>query len=533
MNKQLLAFGDVPQLAKTDVAYATQNPALKHFYAYPPTLSSFSEIISKQASRQYPRKDVVDALTAQYQHLSSVEPVRSNIEALLSEKTFTVVTAHQPSLFLGPLYFIYKALSAIRLARAIEAEEKGKYRIVPVFVLGSEDHDLEELNKINLYGKRIEWQPGEQGPVGNMSSKSLRTPLEELAVILGSSEAAQALYARVEQAYTHTSTFASATQALLHEFLGRFGLIVLNMSDASLKRHFIPVMREELLHQHSFRLVNQTIEELQQIGFKTQAAPREINLFYLNGHSRERIVREENTYKVLNTSILFTEKEILDELEKYPERFSPNVILRPLFQEIVLPNLAYVGGGGELAYWLERRRLFEYFDVSYPVLVRRHSVMWIDRDAAKKLDKLGISSTHFFIDTDQLVRDFIARHATGAVDLQAEISDLEAIFKRVAQKATAIDPTLEKSALAESVKASAALEQWQSRLVRAEKQKHETALNQLKTLKDKFFPSHGLQERYDNVLPYLLKYGDAFLDTLLSHFEPFEQGFVVLEEQGN
>ncbi|MBL7781190.1 MAG: bacillithiol biosynthesis BshC, partial [Saprospiraceae bacterium] len=260
-----------------------------------------------------------------------------------------------------------------------------------------------------------------------------------------------------------------------------------------------------------------------------QAAPREINLFYLKPGMRQRIVLEDGMYRVLQTNLGFSEAEIMAELDLHPERFSPNVVLRPLYQETILPNLAYVGGGGELAYWLERRSLFEHFGIAFPMLVRRNSVLWLDQDAQKKLTKFGFTPQQFFQDTEALVREYIAANASGEVSLDKEIADLKTIFDQIAAKAVAIDPTLEKAVRADETKSVAAFEQWQGRLLRAEKQKHEVTLNQMRALKEKLFPGNGLQERTDNFLPYLLKYGDAFLEALQENLDPFEAGFVIIE----
>ncbi len=530
MQKTLLPYSQVPQLAKTDVAYATGDPRLRPFYTYEPTLDCFAKAIADRDAITYPRADLVETLREQYQTLPVQSAVQENIEALRQDHTFTITTAHQPSLFLGPLFFLYKALTTINLAEAVQKTRSDGQRVVPVFVLGSEDHDLEELNSIHLFGKKLTWASTEQGAVGSMHTSGLGGVLAELKNILGGSEAAAALFARVERAYTQAPTLAAATQAMLHDLFGRFGLVVIDMNDARLKRHFIPIMRAEILEQPAHRLVQETIGRLQALGFKTQAAPREINLFYLQPGSRERITQVAGRYQVLNTELTFSQDELLAELDAHPERFSPNVVLRPLFQETILPNLAYVGGGGELAYWLERKDLFEHFGRPFPMLLRRNSALWLDRDAGKKLAKTGFTATRLFEDTEGLVRAFIAAHADGEVDLSAEIGSLHQLFDQVAKKATVVDPTLEKAVRAEEVKFAGALEQWQSRLLRAEKQKHEVAISQLRALKEKLFPANGLQERTDNFLPYLLKYGDGFVDTLKENLDPLEAGFVVLEE---
>jgi len=533
MLKTLLPYGQVPQLAKTDVAYATGDARLMPFYTYPPRPESFSEVLHDREKMMYPRADLVQVLTEQYQALPKQALVREHIEALRQATTFTVITAHQPSLLLGPLFFLYKAVTIINLAKIAEQENTSR-RVVPVFVLGSEDHDLEELNSIHLYGKKLTWASTEQGAVGSMHTAGLAEILAELKTILGESEAAQTLFARVERAYTEPLTLAEATRAMLHELFGRYGLVVVDLNDARLKRHFIPVMRAELLEQPAFRLVNSSIEQLNAAGFKTQAAPREINLFYMQPGQRNRITLTmngpERHYQVVNTEITFTEAAVLTELDAHPERFSPNVVLRPLMQESILPNLAYVGGGGELAYWLERKALFAHFKVPFPMLLRRNSVLWVDRELGKKLAKLQVTALQLFEDVDTLVRNFVTAHSTAEVHLAEEIAALRQIFDRIAQKATAIDATLEKAVRADAVKTVAGLEQWESRLGRAEKQKHDVSLQQLRALKEKLFPANGLQERTDNFLPYLLKYGDGFIATLKEHLDPFAAGFVVLEE---
>jgi bacillithiol biosynthesis cysteine-adding enzyme BshC len=245
---------------------------------------------------------------------------------------------------------------------------------------------------------------------------------------------------------------------------------------------------------------------------------------------RARIVREGERFNILGTGLSFTETEMEAELQAYPERFSPNVVLRPLYQETILPNLAYIGGGGEIAYWLERKAQFEHFNVNFPMLVRRNSVLWIDRGTSQKLERLGIAFQQLFQDTDLLVRQFIEAQSETALDLQAEIQELASLFERVREKAVPVDPTLEKAVMAESVKQIKVLEQLESRLMRAEKQKHETSVNQIRALREKLFPGNGLQERQDNFLNFYQKYGETFFHVLKNHLHPLENGFLVIED---
>ncbi len=530
MLKKLIPFEKVPQLAKTDLAYATGVEHLVPFFKYDLRQDVFHQIIQDKSKADVPRDVLADTLLAQYATIPNHGHIIPLIESLRNKNTFTVTTAHQPCLFTGPLYFIYKAITTINLAEAVQGIIGPAHKIVPIFVLGGEDHDIEEVNNINLFNKKVVWEPGVNGPVGKISTASLAPILEQMNGILGTADLARTLYTRIEAAYTQHATFGEATQALIHDLLGDYGLIVLDMNVSALKRAFIPVMERELTEQVSYKLVTETVEKLNQVGFKTQASPREINLFFMEGSSRERIVKEDNVYKVLNTDRVFTEAEILAHLHAHPEHFSPNVVLRPLYQETILPNLAYVGGGGELAYWLERKSLFDYFGINYPMLLRRNSVLWIDRDSSKKMERLGFTAAQFFQDIEVLVRQFIENNASGNISLSSELQDFERLIKKIAHKAYLIDPTLEKAVEADGVKLKASLEQWESRLMRAEKQKHEVVLTQLRTLKEKLFPANGLQERHDNFIPVYLRYGNRMFDILKEKMLPLEHGFIVIED---
>jgi bacillithiol synthase len=532
MLKKLIPFDKVPQLAKTDLAYATGDRALMPFYKYELRHDVFRQIIAdKKQQNHIPRTELVSVLREQYASIPHNERTKAIIDALADSDTFTVTTAHQPCLFGGPLYFMYKAITAINLAEAIQGIVGPVAKIVPIFVLGTEDHDIDEVNHIHLFQKTVRWEPPAGGPVGEISTESLTAALAEIKAILGETDHARLMYQKLERAYTRQPNFARATQALLHDLFGRFGLVVLDMNHRALKAHIQPIIKAELVDQIGHKLVTPVTEQLNALGFKTQATPREINLFYLQANSRNRIVLEGDLYKVLNTDRSFTQAEILAELEQHPERFSPNVVLRPLFQESVLPNLAYVGGGGELAYWLERKPLFEHFNINYPVLVRRNSVLWIERDSVKKIQKFGISPVRFFEDAETLVRQYVEENSATDVNLSSEMNDLRRIFEEIEDKANQIDPTLEAAVRADAVKTHNLLEQWQNRLLRAEKQKHEVTLNQIRALKDKLFPGGGLQERHTNFMPFFLRYGERFFDIMKDKLLPLDQGFVVLEDQ--
>lgn len=525
-----IPFEQIDQLSSRDKAYAQKDSALRPFYKYSVDIESFAQIIEDKKKDNTNRAVLVQELQAQYAQLSANDKVNQQVERLSDSNTFTITTAHQPSLFTGPLYFVIKIMSTIRLAQRLN-EAYPDYHFVPIFLTGGEDHDFEEANHLHLFNKTITWENEEQGAVGAMSTQTLDKPLAELAEILGQSDAAKQAYSTLERAYTKHQRYSMATIDYVHQLFGDYGLVVLDTSKKAFKQLFAPIMRKELLERPSQALVQQAQEALTQAGFGAQAHAREINLFYLQDGLRERIVFENGLYKVLNTDYSFTQTAILTELEEHPEYFSPNVVMRPLLQETVLPNLAYIGGGGELAYWMERLEQFAHFEVNFPMLIRRNSLLWIDAATAKRMNKLGLNTDTIFNDTEALVKDFVRQHTENELTISAEKEQLKSLYDSVTEKAKNIDPTLGKAIEAEYVRQAKSLANLEGRLMRAEKQKHDTAIGQIRKLKDKLFPKNGLQERYDNFLPFYLKYGNTFFDTLAQELDPLQDGFVVVLDQ--
>lgn len=520
-------FEKVEELSQKDIAYATKHPALRPFYKYDTTLAAFDKVIADKSKDPTNRKVLLEVLKAQYDGLETSEATQANIEALLEPTTFTITTAHQPSLATGPLYYIYKIVSAIHLSRQLNHSYPGN-RFVPVFVTGGEDHDFAEVNHLHLFNKEVVWENAEEGSVGMMKTASLSGVLAELKDILGDRPLAQEIYDILEKAYTGHERYSQATIDLVNRLFGTYGLVILGMNHADLKREFIPIMKQELLERPSQAFVNKATAELEEAGFSGQAHAREINLFYLRDQIRERIVFENDAYQVLNTAYSFSEEELLAELEEHPAHFSPNVVMRPLYQELILPNLAYIGGGGEIAYWLERKEQFKHFGLNFPMLIRRNSVLWLDRGTQKRMDKLGLSIDDLFIETEALIKRFIKQNTDNELSLAEEKEQQKQLFEAIQYKAREIDPTLAKAVAAEQVKQLNVLNQLEGRLMRAEKQKHEIALNQIRSLKDKLFPNHGLQERHDNFLAFYLQHGREFFEILLDHLNPLEEGFIVI-----
>ncbi|MEO0732303.1 MAG: bacillithiol biosynthesis cysteine-adding enzyme BshC [Bacteroidota bacterium] len=527
MQIDRVPFPDVPQFSARDVAYATAAPELRPFYQYEVSLEAFGEVMVDKAGDNTDRELLVQDLLEQYEGVEHADVARTQVQKLLEDTSFTVITAHQPSLFTGPLYFIYKICSAINLSRQLNERYPAKH-VVPVFVIGGEDHDFAEINHARIKGHTIRWETVAGGAVGDLATTDLAPALSALKELLGGNHTPWDIHERIARAYTGNTTYGAATAAFVHDLFKDTELVVARMGRPALKAAFGPLMERELLEQLSHGYVEKAQAELTAAGFSGQAHARDINLFYLSPGRRDRIVESNGHFDVLDTEIVFSREELRQELRDNPERFSPNVVMRPLFQELIFPNLAYIGGGGELAYWLERKEQFAAFGLNFPMLIRRNSVLWIDRDSQKKLAKYDLDYRELFREADLIIRDYVARESPNDLDLSPEWQQLAGLFASLAVKAKAVDPTLEKAALAEGTRQTKILRQFESRLRRIEKQQYADAMAIIRELRDKLFPGRSLQERKDNFLNIYLEEGETMFPALIEALDPLTPGMVVM-----
>ncbi len=519
-------FEDVPQFSNRDKAFVTNNSSFGSFQKYPSELSSFSTILEHRPSYHCDKALLVEVLQEQYKSVSTSAKTTQNIAALSKNNAYTVITAHQPSLMSGPLYYVFKILSAIKLAEKLNEIHPDK-KVIPVFVIGSEDHDFEEVNHFYLFRKKITWEVTGAGPVGNYPTTKLKEILRQTKEILGESSKTTILLDKLEKELPLFKDYNDFAFRLTHLLFDHLGLVILRMNDPKFKHAFIPIIKKEITERISESLVveaQQAVKE--ELNFDAQAFAREINFFYVKDRSRNRIEVKDGQYSVLNTDLIFSESEMLEEIENFPERFSPNVILRPIYQEYILPNLAYIGGGGELAYWLERKSLFEKFEVSFPILIRRTSGMLLNKGAQKQLDKLGLSTQAIFADEQILINQFIDNSDHPKYSLDEHKAKLQELFETISSKVETIDKTLVKTTHSELAKAIKSLGYLESKLKKSIKQKEEINLNRITKLKKELFPK-GLQERHDNIFQYLASFGPELIDQLLDHCNPLDKKMKV------
>ncbi len=526
MPNDCISYQDSGYFTPIIVDYLNRKPGLQQFYGRFPSIENFSEqIAEKKAGFAGDRKTLVSVLERQYAGLSVSDATKKHLTALLSDNTFTVTTGHQLNLFTGPLYFLYKITTAINLAKELQAKYPENH-FVPVYWMATEDHDFEEINYFNFKGKKFRWNRESSGPVGRLDNDGLDEFLEVFSMELGPGQNADAIRKLFADAYLNHDNLADATRFVANELFGKHGLVIIDADDAELKRQFIPYLKQELLDFVSHRVVSETIEKMKP--YTIQVNPREINLFYIENGLRERIVFEKGKYKINNTALEFLEKEILELLESHPEKFSPNVITRPLYQEVILPNLCYIGGGGEIAYWLELKSFFEKINVVFPILLLRNSVLLATRKQAEKADRLDLGWRDLFLKPQELADVKIKKYSEFQLDFSAQKDFLKKQFETLHGIAQKTDKSFTGAVKAQEAKQIKGLENLEKRLLKAEKRKHSEILERIGDLQNELFPGGGLQERFSNFSEFYLQSGNGLIEKLLTELDPLAQQFDVL-----
>ncbi len=521
-----LPYSRTGAFSKLVCDYVAGADSLRPFYLHEVNENGLLAAIEARKGFDTPRKVLAEVLAEQYATTVLHPSQAVHLRALKDTNTFTIVTAHQPNIFTGPLYFIYKIMHAIRLADELTAKWP-QYRFVPVYYMGSEDADLEELGYIYAGDEKLVWQTSQTGAVGRMNTRGLEQIIERLKGQFGFLPFGAQMVRMLEEAYEGPVNIQQATFKLVNQLFASFGLLVLIPDHPKLKAEYASVMKRDLLEQFSSGIVSATIERLQE-NYKVQAAGREINLFYLfDDGRRERIEWTGDRYRVLFSDLSFTRESLLAELDAHPQRFSPNVILRGMFQETILPNIAFIGGGGELAYWLELKDLFAEAGVPYPMLLLRNSFLLVNEKAAGLQQKLGLGTEELFL-PQQALENLLAERLHGnRYDTSAAALEMRDFYHRLAEQAGIIDGTLREHVAALQARALKKLGSLETKMKRAERRKLKDESNQLERLKQLLFPNGNLQERTGNFMPYFAQYGPDLLQKLYRESLTLQQEFTV------
>ena len=526
-----LPYRQTGAFSKIALDYIDQAAALKPFFAHSPSLQGIQKAIEDRKKMATDRKVLVRELKKQYDGVETSEKVKNNIESLLSADTFTITTAHQNNIFTGPMYFIYKIVHAIKLADHLKTSLPGQ-NFVPVFYIGTEDADLDELNHIYLGGEKLVWETKQTGAVGRMKVdkgliKLIGLMEGQLSVFPNGNEVVSLL----KQYYKEGTAIQDATFRFVNNLFAEYGLVVLLPDNAALKQQMIKVFEDDLLQQTASEIVEKAAERLQGAGYKAQANPREINLFFLLDNIRERIEKKNNQYSIINTQYSFDEPSLMNELSEHSEHFSPNVILRGLYQETILPNIAFIGGGGETAYWLQLKDLFGHYKIPFPVLILRNSFLIVEKKWQERISHLGCTIEDFFLPEQELLNSLVAKESKNKTKLNGPLTELEQLYDSFKKQAKTIDGSLEKHVDALKLQTVHRLQELEKKMLRAEKRKFSDQQRQIHSIKEHLFPGNGLQERRENISYYYARGGREFIRKLYEHSLGLEQEFVLINEK--
>lgn len=502
--------------------YIQQKETLKPFYHRFPAPENFREQIAEKA-KSFPKahRDVlVSVLQKQYEGVNVSDAVSNNIEMLKKPDTFAVTTGHQLNIFTGPLYFIYKIITVINACRKLKSDYP-EFNFVPVYWMASEDHDYDEIRYFRLYGKKYIWETDQKGAVGRFNTKDLQKLLAEIPGDISV----------FEEAYTKNKTLAGAARHYVNGLFGAQGLVTIDADNRDLKALFKPVMESDIFNHSTVELVTATNKQLAELGYKTQVFCRDINFFYLDDGLRSRIEKHHDRYRVVDTDIEFSEAELRSVIESSPEKLSPNVILRPLYQEWILPNLAYVGGPAESVYWLQLRKVFDHYKIPFPMLMPRNFALVVNHTIQRKLEKTGLQLNHYFDDKNYLFNHWTLKNSREDLTVGSERDIIRKIYSDLKRRAESIDKTLGPFAGAEGTRVINGLEKIERKLLRAEKRRHNDKLRQVEAVKDALFPNGSLQERVDNFLNFYQEDKD-FVKKMIDCLDPFDYEFNVVTYDG-
>jgi len=525
MEKHIISGNYFPTLLRN---YLAGDASLQNLYDYPPTLAGLGDAAQ---NRQFPSKSreaLVQVLENQSKALGKIPTqAKANISSLASSDTFTVTTGHQICLLTGPLYFVYKIASVIKLCRQLSAAYP-QYNFVPVYWAASEDHDFEEIRSVFLNGKTHTWQTQASGSTGEISTQDIQEFFTGLEAEYGEKLSFSSIYQTLKNAWISQPNLSAAIRRAVYDLFGAQGIVCIDANEAAFKKDFSGLLHKELFDQFSYPLLNQTAELLRNLGYKTQIEPRPINLFYLRPGLRERIVFENGSWSVLNSDIRFNKTELESELSEHPERFSPNVALRPLYQEFILPNIAYLGGPAELSYWLQFKEMFSAAGVAFPVLIPRDGFAFLPQQDFKRFLSLGFSPEQLLATAEQNLKAYVQSNIGAALHTEAEIQAINQVFADLKNRyAAQLGQALPAFAASEK-KISNELHKLHKKALRMAARKETETASFLQSVHSRLFPGGTLSERKESIIEYAGLLGSSPAETLIELADPLQPGLKLI-----
>ncbi len=530
-----IPFCRLPHQSELFLRYLDHSPAALRFYQAAPAMNSLVETArSRIANPEFPRKELASLLCRQNESFGAGRAAMSQIAELEERDCVAVLTGQQAGLFGGPLYTIYKAATAVNLAGRLKARG---VRAIPIFWMDTEDHDLAEVSRSTvldgarplardyrkiLFGNRIP----SAASIGSIAfEETVRVAVEDYLGYLPDSVWSLQVRIPVQEAYKPGVSFARAFAALLSRTFNGAGLIFFDPRDPEAKRlssaMFQKALREAKTIRSALALRNQ---ELESAGFHAQVKLREnsTTLFMISDGRRRALEMRGEGFGLKGSDHIFSMEELLARAVQRPEEFSPNVLLRPLVQDLLFPTAAYVAGSSELAYFAQIETIYRLTGLSMPVIWPRNGFTLIGPEIGKTMDRLGIAAEDCFKER-QLLIDLAVRgpgfsKALGHVeDLQ---KNLERCMADLQPELQAFEPPLAQSAETAGKKIAHNVQLLKNRLLRMETTRNASLVEEIDWMLNSCRPNGNLQEREFGIHPFLARYGFSLLDAILEAADP-------------
>lgn len=463
-----------------------------------------------------------DVISEQYHQCGLNTP--EELGKLRNKGTFTITTGHQLCLFGGPQYFIHKIISTLRIADLLK-EKYPKYDFLPVFWLASEDHDFKEISSVSIFNKTISVQEEDTAAVGRLCPTTFQTALDELLSITSDSDAFSTLSSIFEESFKQP-TWSQATRYWIHHLFHESKLVILDADEKRMKKKFFNSMKEELESQFVHQNVITTNRDLTSLGYNPSIKPRELNLFYLTDQARHRIIFENGSFRIGTEK--YSKSKILEKLELSPENFSPNVLMRPLYQENILPNLVYVGGPSEMAYWTQLKKSFDSQNIPFPILMMRDHFVWLSKKQLTKWESLGFNVTELLDDSDALIKGFLSRSNRSEIDVSTQLKQLEDIEIQLLKKANSIDPSLVPMVKGSVKGMKNNLDKVNQKFIKSLKNKEIQKVSQIRAITQNIFKDGKLVERSESFISPFVKSKDDYLARLTNASNPSSCNLKIL-----
>jgi len=520
------SFSDLP-FSKLFKDYVEQKKEITDFFEIPPF--STNDLVKKAEDISFPsdRNKVSEALKEFNSKFEPSETTHLNIEKLRDPKTLAVVTGQQMVLYGGPVYTVLKTLTAIQLAKKYEQELNRP--VVPVFWLADEDHDIEEISQLGLMNRdemtkcsdSFE-EPGKR--VGQYSLKEVHQQLRScIKSGLIDTDFSNKLWEIVDSSYNEKHTVEKAFGLFMQKLFGSHGLILAGSNDETIKSLSKSTLTQSVYKADDIadRLKENT-KNLEKLGYEGQVHLNNSNLFYISDNGqRVKIKYDGYVWFIDNSDMRWSSNELTQDINENPNRFSPNVFLRPILQDRILPTLSYVAGPGEIAYYAQMSGIYEYFDQSMPQIVPRFSATLIESSVDRIMEKLPFDLEDYSKRIEDLESEYIEQ--TDQPDLEKIFGDwkqrIDSITEEKKSVIGEIDPTLKNTAGKASATYFSELDKLKGKLYKSLKQQEKTQLERIIKIKSNLFPNGNLQEREIAFIYYLNKYGTELFDDILTSLE--------------